>query len=237
MGGRVGERAGAASTQSNKDHMSQADLLILGGGLVGSALAVALDRHGISSIVIDPADPAVILAAAHDGRASAIAAAPMRMLEAIGIADRLAGKGCPIQSIRVSDGLEPGKLDFDPQQGEAALGTMFENRHLRAALMAAASEAPLADVRMQTRALSVERDAHGVTATLSSGETVKAQLLIGAVIWARFAYFLIEGDGHGHVLCTGRGQRTKAPASSLPRRGSKASSALNLPPSRARFVR
>jgi len=60
--------------------MAQADLLILGGGLVGSALAVALDRHGISSIVIDPADPAVILAAAHDGRASAIAAAPMRML-------------------------------------------------------------------------------------------------------------------------------------------------------------
>ena len=160
--------------------MTQADLLILGGGLVGSALSVALDRHGISSIVIDPADPAVILAAAHDGRASAIAAAPMRMLEAIGVADRLTGKGCPIQSIRVSDGLEPGKRDFDPLDGEGALGTMFENRHLRAALMAAASEAPLADVRMQTRALSVERGLNGVTATLSTGEVVRAQLLIGA---------------------------------------------------------
>lgn len=160
--------------------MTQADLLILGGGLVGSALAVALDAHGISSIVIDPADPDAILAASHDGRASAIAAAPLRMLEAIGLADDLAGKGCPIESIRVSDGLKPGKLDFDPQDGEGALGTMFENRDLRRALMAAAGRAPLADVRMKTRALSVERDAHGVTATLDSGETVRAQLLIGA---------------------------------------------------------
>ncbi|MEG3181695.1 FAD-dependent monooxygenase [Sphingomonas sp. LT1P40] len=160
--------------------MSKADLLILGGGLVGSALSVALDKHGISSIVIDPADPAAILAASHDGRASAIAAAPMRMLEAIGVADRLAGKGCSIESIRVSDGLEPGKLDFVPQDGEGALGTMVENRHLRAALMAAAQAAPLADVRMQTRAMSVGRGEHGVTATLDSGETVRAQLLIGA---------------------------------------------------------
>ena len=160
--------------------MSKADLLILGGGLVGSALAVALDAHGISSIVIDPADPDAILAASHDGRASAIAAAPLRMLEAIGLADDLAGKGCPIESIRVSDGLKPGKLDFDPQEGEGALGTMFENRDLRRALMAAAERAPLADVRMKTRALSVERDGTGVTATLDSGESVRAQLLIGA---------------------------------------------------------
>jgi 2-octaprenyl-6-methoxyphenol hydroxylase len=160
--------------------MNEADLLILGGGLVGSALAVALDAHGISSIVVDPADPDAILAAGHDGRASAIAAAPMRMLDAIGVTQRLAGKGCPIESIRVSDGLAPGKLDFHPGADEGALGTMFENRHLRAALMAAAQAAPLADVRMKTRALSVDRGPHGVTATLSSGETVRARLLIGA---------------------------------------------------------
>src|SRR3954471_18668236 len=98
--------------------MDSADLLILGGGLVGSALATALDAHGLTSIVVDPADPATILAAGLDGRASAIASAPMRMFEAIGFAPRLAGKGCPIQGIRVSDGLAPGKLDFAPDAGE-----------------------------------------------------------------------------------------------------------------------
>ena len=36
--------------------MDRADVIILGGGLVGLTLAIALDRHGLSSIVIDPAD-------------------------------------------------------------------------------------------------------------------------------------------------------------------------------------
>jgi len=160
--------------------MDSADILILGGGLVGSALAVALDAHGISSIVVDPADPEHILQAGFDGRASAIASAPMRMFEAIGVAERLAGKGCPIQGIRVSDGLEPGKLDFAPADGEGAVGTMFENRILRTALFEAAQAAPLADLRMKTRAVSVDRGEFGVTAMLDSGATVRAQLLIAA---------------------------------------------------------
>jgi 2-octaprenyl-6-methoxyphenol hydroxylase len=160
--------------------MDRADILILGGGLVGSALAVALDAHGLTSIVVDPADPETITAAGFDGRASAIASAPMRMFEAIGMADRLAGKGCPIEGIRVSDGLAPGKLDFAPGEGDGALGHMFENRVLRTTLLEAAIAAPRADLRMRTRAVSVERDAFGVTALLDSGATVSAQLLVAA---------------------------------------------------------
>ncbi|MCW3846777.1 UbiH/UbiF/VisC/COQ6 family ubiquinone biosynthesis hydroxylase [Sphingomonas sp. LB-2] len=160
--------------------MDSADILILGGGLVGSALAVALDRHGISAIVVDPADPATILAASFDGRASAIASAPYRMFEAIGVAERLTGKGCPIAGIRVSDGLAPGALDFEPDPDTGALGYMFENRDLRTALLGAAQAAPHADVRMKTRAVAVERGPHGVTARLDSGKTVRARLLIAA---------------------------------------------------------
>jgi len=160
--------------------IERADILILGGGLVGSALAVALDAHGISSIVVDPADPERILAASFDGRASAIASAPYRMFEAIGVAARLAGKGCPIEGIRVSDGLAPGALDFEPDADTGALGYMFENRNLRTALLEAAQAAPLADVRMRTRAISVDRGPHGVTASLDSGHIVHARLLIAA---------------------------------------------------------
>lgn len=160
--------------------MSQADVLILGGGLVGCALAVALDAHGLTSVVIDPADPEVITAAGFDGRVSAIASAPMKMLRAIGVADRMGDAGCPIEGIRVSDGLAPGALDFVPQGGEDALGVMYENRVMRIALLAVAAEAKGVDLRMKTRADHVERDASGVRAVLSDGREVRAALLIGA---------------------------------------------------------
>ena len=100
--------------------MERADAIILGGGLVGATLALGLDAHGLTSIVVDPADPAKMLAAGFDGRASAVASASGRMLDAIGIGARLAGQGCAIRAIRVSDGLAPGSLDFTPDEGDGA---------------------------------------------------------------------------------------------------------------------
>ncbi|MBX9795492.1 UbiH/UbiF/VisC/COQ6 family ubiquinone biosynthesis hydroxylase [Sphingomonas sp.] len=160
--------------------MSKADVLILGGGLVGCTLALALDAHGISSIVVDPADPAHTLSPGFDGRASAIASASGRMLDAIGVGARLQGLGCPIASIRVSDGLAPGALDFAPDDAGDALGVMYENRALRIALNDAAQAAKHIDLRMKTRATSVARDDAAVSAVLSDGRHVRAELLIAA---------------------------------------------------------
>ncbi len=159
---------------------THSDVIILGGGLVGCSLALALGAHGITSIVIDPADPAVMLGAGFDGRASAVASASHRMLDAIGIGALLAGKGCPIHSIRVSDGLEPGALDFVPGGDDGALGTMYENRLLRTVLHQAAAASAVIDLRMQTRAQSVTRSDARVEAVLSDGSTVTAPLLIAA---------------------------------------------------------
>ncbi|HEX8485138.1 UbiH/UbiF/VisC/COQ6 family ubiquinone biosynthesis hydroxylase [Sphingomonas sp.] len=156
------------------------DVIILGGGLVGTTLSLALDAHGIASVVIDPADPAITLAPAFDGRASAVASASGRMLDAIGVGARLAGDGCAIAAIRVSDGLEPGRLDFVPDADDGALGTMYENRILRRALFEAASEARHVDLRMKTRATHVARSAAGVIATLDDGTIVSAPLLVAA---------------------------------------------------------
>ena len=112
--------------------MEKTEILILGGGLVGLTLALALDAHGISTVVVDPADPAKTLSDTFDGRASAIASASWRMLEVIGIADKLKPYGCPIRRIEVRDGLSREALDFTPT--DDALGTMVENRILRRVL-------------------------------------------------------------------------------------------------------
>ena len=158
----------------------QADIIILGGGLVGLTLALALDTHGLSSIVIDPAQPADVLAKGFDGRASAVASASHAMLDMIGVGARLAGQGCPILSIRVSDGLAPRGLVFDPDPASGPLGVMYENRLLRRALHQAAADAPNVTLLMPATAASVVRDATSAHVTLPDGRSFAAPLLIGA---------------------------------------------------------
>jgi 2-octaprenyl-6-methoxyphenol hydroxylase len=160
--------------------MERADVIILGGGLVGLTLAVALDRHGLSSLVIDPAEPERTLAPAFDGRATAVASASWRMLEAIGVAERLEGKGCPIRSIRVSDGLAPGGITFDSEDEDDPLGIMVENRRLRASLQQAAAAAEKVSLLMPATAAEIVRDSAGVRVALADGRLATAPLLVGA---------------------------------------------------------
>ena len=160
--------------------MERADVIILGGGLVGLTTAIALDRHGLSSIVVDPADPERTLAPAFDGRATAVSSSSFRMLEAIGVAGRLAGEGCPIRSIRVSDGLAPGGIVFEPEEDDDPLGVMFENRRLRQALRETAADAEQITMLMPAAAAEVVRDGAGVRVALADGRALAAPLLIAA---------------------------------------------------------
>lgn len=160
--------------------MDRHDVIILGGGLVGLTLGIALARHEINTAVIDPADPDKMLAAGFDGRASAVASAAWRMLEAIGVGERLAGKGCPIATIRVQDGLSPESLMFEPSAEDGALGQMFENRDLRRALDETARATEGLTLLRPVRPVGVQRDLDGVRVTLDGGRSVAGALLIGA---------------------------------------------------------
>jgi len=155
----------------------RADVLILGGGPVGATLALALDAHGLTGVVVDPADPEAQLAPAFDGRASAIASASHRMFDAIGLSARLEGQGCAISAIRVSDGLRPGRIDFAAADGDP-LGIMYENRALRRALHAAVGEAG-GVTRLRGTAVP-EPGPHGVSARLADGRTVLAPVAVAA---------------------------------------------------------
>jgi len=159
--------------------MDSADVIVFGGGMVGLALAAALDSSGLSVIVIDPADPAPRSTIAFDGRTSAVSSSSMRMLEAIGVTAHLAAPGCPIRRIAVADGLDPGGLQFDADDDEA-LGWMHENRHLRAALQARAEAGKKIALHWKSQVASVDRGEFGVTVTLAGGKQRKAPLLVAA---------------------------------------------------------
>ena len=159
--------------------MDRADVIIFGGGLVGLALASALDSSGLSAIVVDPADPLPRAEASFDGRTSAVSSSSMRMLDAIGVSDHLPASGCPIWRIAVADGLKAGSLHFDPDDGEP-LGFMHENRHLRAALQSRAEAGKDVWLLWKSRVANVDRGDHAVVVSLEDGRKLAAPLLIAA---------------------------------------------------------
>ena len=158
--------------------MTRSDVIILGGGLIGLALAAALDASGLKSIVIDPVDPDSWKDAKFDGRTSAVSSSSRRMLDTIGVGALFPEPACPIRTIRVADGLQPGNLAFEVPEGEdEPLGWMHENRHLREALKARAEAGANIDLRWKARAAHVKRGEHGVMVRLLDGGEIRAPLL------------------------------------------------------------
>ena len=129
------------------------DVIIVGGGLNGPLLALALAQGGLTSIVLDARSAETRAEPGFDGRAYALALGSRRLLAALGLWDALGARAQPIEAIRISDG-RPGEgasrffLHFDGQEiDEGPMGHILEDRHLRGALLAAIEAAPLVSHR------------------------------------------------------------------------------------------
>ena len=156
------------------------DLVILGGGLVGMTLALAAAKKGMSSHVIDRADPAELTAEGFDDRATAISTASWHLFENIGIAEGLEEFACAISAIAVTDQNKPGRLDFVPGPDDGTLGRMFPNRRLRLALFEAAAKEPLIHWTAKATVTERQRSQYGVAAVLADGTKLKGRLMIAA---------------------------------------------------------
>ncbi len=156
------------------------DLLILGGGLVGMTLALAAAKQGLTSHVIDRADPAELTAEGFDDRATAISTASWHLFTNIGIAAGLEEFACDIASIAVTDQNRPGRLDFTPEPHEGTLGRMFPNRRLRLALFEAAAREDNIHWVSKAEIVERQRSEYGVAAVLADGRKLKGRLMIAA---------------------------------------------------------
>ncbi|MEQ9449373.1 MAG: UbiH/UbiF/VisC/COQ6 family ubiquinone biosynthesis hydroxylase [Rhodospirillaceae bacterium] len=159
-----------------------ADVAVVGAGLVGGALACALARNGVRTVVLDRTAPSAMAAPAFDGRASAIALSGQRLLHAIGVWSHLENQAGPIREIRVSDGKSFFFLHFDHADvGDTPLGFMVENRHLRAAI--ATEMKRLGDKLSVVTPASVETMSSATDSTeltLTNGRRITAELVVSA---------------------------------------------------------
>lgn len=190
--GRLDRSRAAGDGLPMTDHLSLAggpadvaDLLIIGGGLVGLSLAQALGGAGLRIVVADREQPAVAANDAFDGRASAIAWGSAQVLRAIGLWDRLAAHAEPIRDIRVSDGDSLLFVHYDHRQagledgdGPAPLGYIIENRFTRRALYDALKQQSSVTFLAPVEVRALERGPGRVDATLDDGRRVTAALAV-----------------------------------------------------------
>lgn len=163
-----------------------ADILIIGGGLNGSALALALASGGISTCVIDALPLDTRTGDRFDGRSYALALASQRLLSAIGIWNGIADQAQPILEVKVTDGRagegpSPWVLHFDHNEiEEGPMGYMMEDRYLRRAFLSAMADSPLITHLSGETVVAQSTDANSATVTLASGRTLSARILVGS---------------------------------------------------------
>jgi len=92
--------------------IAQHEVVIVGGGLVGASLAIALDRVGVDVAMVE-ATPAGALPAVFDQRNLSFAEATLNALQALGVMQRLRTPTGPIRRIHVSRDGDFGRVVLD----------------------------------------------------------------------------------------------------------------------------
>lgn len=160
------------------------DIAIVGGGLNGPALALPLAQAGFSVTVIDALPAPDRHAKDFDGRAYALAHGSMRLLDRIGIWERIEDHAQPMLEIKVSDGHagagpSPLGLHFDHAEiEEGPMGYMMEDRHLRGAFLDALDD-QAGVTQIQARVVAQEVSHTGAVLTLEGGDVHRTRLIIG----------------------------------------------------------
>jgi 2-octaprenyl-6-methoxyphenol hydroxylase len=161
------------------------DILIAGGGLNGSALALALAQSGLTVALVDPQPAAPRKADGFDGRGYALSLSSQLLLKATGIWSLIKEDAQPILEIKVTDGRSgegssPLMLEFDHAEiEEGPMGYMIEDRFLRRALMASI-EAENGVTQMIGEAVTAQDVGPAtVTVTLGNGSEISVGVLVG----------------------------------------------------------
>jgi 2-octaprenyl-6-methoxyphenol hydroxylase len=165
-------------------HAMMQDILIVGGGLNGCALAVALARMNLRVTVVDMTPAEARGAQGFDGRSYALALASQRLLRRIGVWEAVADAAQPMLEIKVTDGRagegpSPFMMQFDHAEiEEGPMGFMVEDRHLRPALLDAMAAAGVRHLPGR-RVVAQETDGPRARVTLDDDEVLEAALIVG----------------------------------------------------------
>ncbi|MDF7681410.1 2-octaprenyl-6-methoxyphenyl hydroxylase [Enterobacteriaceae bacterium ESL0689] len=159
-------------------------VLIVGGGMTGATLALAISRLTAGQLpvhLIETVSPGAARHPGFDARAIALASGTCQQLARIGLWQELADCATPIDTVRVSDRGYPGFVTLRAQDyALPALGQVVELHEVGRRLFAQLDGAPGVTLHCPATVTHVNRRPQDVGLTLDNGETLSGQLLVAA---------------------------------------------------------
>jgi len=159
------------------------DAIVVGGGAIGAALALALARNDFDVALIEKSAPKPWRAEDDvDLRVVAIAPDTRDLLADLDVWNAIASARIgPYRRMRVWDATAPGELAFDAaEQGAAALGWIVENKLIQHMLWQAIGAEPRVRLLCPADVAEIENSDDAATATLADGTRLRARVLIAA---------------------------------------------------------
>jgi len=151
------------------------DVIIVGAGLVGLTTALCCAETGLTVGLMDRK----AVTAGGDGRASALSASSLRLMENLGL--DLSSDVQPIRDMLVTEGTpdSPWRLHFEGDGDGGDLGGLIENQKLKAALLAKVKATKSIQIIAPLMIVEATHTASGVNVSSDVGN-ITAKLLIAA---------------------------------------------------------
>lgn len=162
--------------------MSRVQLAIIGGGLVGASLALALQegarQRGWRIVLIEPFAPGNSYQPSYDARSSALSYGTRQIYERLGLWPALSARAEPIRQIHVSDRGRFGATRLSAEsEGVPALGYVVENAWLGQCLWQAL-DAEVVEWRCPAEVTALQALGDGYRLTLNDGSQLDCDLAV-----------------------------------------------------------
>jgi 2-octaprenyl-6-methoxyphenol hydroxylase len=160
------------------------DVAIVGGGMVGATLGVALAPLKLRVAIIEAIPHNAAAQPSFDERTTALSNGSRRILETLGVWPALSALATPIRKIHVSDQGRFGFARIDAaEQGLSAMGYVVPNRDLGNALWSRLSKSAGLEVFCPAEVLQVTARDESVTVEIAqkgAKTTIDAKLIVAA---------------------------------------------------------
>ncbi len=185
------------------------DLVIIGAGPIGLALACSLAKTSLKVAVIEKRAQKSLASPQPDGRDIALTRYSKKILNDLGVLNQIPTSVIsPIKEARVLNGDSPSSLHFDAYDAQQeALGYLVPNYLIREALYKVFQDTPNTELIPEMSVASVEACQKNASVTCSDGRCIDTALIVASD--GRFSKIrnqagisaAMEDFGHSAIVC------------------------------------